>query len=193
MLQQGSLIPAVLTAGIHSELPGQTLALVRRDVYDSITGRHLLIPRGSKLVGSYDSRIAWGQKRLLLAWHRLYFPDGTSLDLEGMPGADLSAKAGIRDRVNQHFARTFGSAVLLSAISAGSQLSQPQESGLGTAPSARQIAAAALGQELGQVSAEITRRNLSIDPTLEIRPGFRFHVEVTADLELPHPYVENRK
>lgn len=188
-IRQGTLLPAILTTGINSDLPGQTQALIRRDVYDSVTGRHLLIPQGSRLIGEYDNRIAWGQRRVLLAWNRLIFPDGRSLDLRGMPGADLAAMAGVRDRVNNHFVRTFGSALLLSAITAGVQLSQPRESSFGAVPSASQIAAAALGQEIGRVTAEITRRNVNLQPTLEIRPGYLFNVEVTADMILPGPYA----
>ena len=184
-IREGTLIPAILVAGINSDLPGQTQALVRQNVYDSTTGRHLLIPQGSRLIGSYDNRIAWGQKRVLMAWNRLIFPDGRSLDLQGMPGADLAAVAGVRDKVNNHFVRTFGSAILLSAVTAGVQLSQPQESADGGAPSASQIAAAALGQEIGYTTSAITRRNINIQPTLEIRPGYLFNVEVTADLVLP--------
>jgi type IV secretion system protein VirB10 len=166
-IKQGSLIPAILMTGINSDLPGQTQALVRQNVYDTMTGRYLLIPQGSRLIGEYDSRIAWGQKRVLLAWKRLIFPDGRSLDLGSMPGTDLAAMA------------------VLSAITAGVQLSQPQESADGRAPSATQIASAALGQEIGHVTAEITRRNIDIQPTLEIRPGYLFNVEVTSDFILP--------
>ena len=106
-----------------------------------------------------------------------------------MPGADLAAMAGLRDQVKNHFVRVFGSALLLSAVSAGAQLSQPQESSDGSAPSVRQIAAAALGQELGQVTADLTRRNLDVRPTLLIRPGYLFNVELTADLVLPGSYL----
>ncbi len=192
VLQQGTLIPAILTGGIHSELPGQITAMVRRNVYDSTTGRDLLLPQGARLVGSYDNRVAWGQKRVLFAWHRLIFPDGRSLDLEGMPGADLAGRAGVRDKVNNHFVRTFGSALLLSAISAGGQLSQPRQTRDGDGPSASQVAAAALGQELGRVATDVTRRNLRVPPTLEIRPGTLFHVEVSAGLVLPAPYATGR-
>lgn len=183
-LQQGTLIPAVLSAGIHSELPGQTMAIVRQNVYDTTTGQHLLIPQGTRLLGSYDHKVVWGQKRILLAWNRLLFPDGRSLQLDAMPGVDLAAMSGLHDQVNNHFIRTFGSAILLSAISAGTQLSQPQESADGGAPSARQVLAAAVGQELGRTATEITRRNLDVRPTLVVRPGFLFHVEVTADLDI---------
>ena len=184
----GTLIPATLTAGINSDLPGQTTALVRRNVYDSRTGRFLLIPQGSRLIGEYDSRVTFGQKRVLVAWNRLVFPDGRSLDLAGMPGADLAAAAGLRDQVDNHFVRTFGSALLLAAVSAGVQLSQPDDRSFASNPSASQLAAAAVGQELGRVATEYLRRNLDVRPTIEVRPGYELNVEVTADLDLDGPY-----
>ena len=184
----GTLIPATLTAGINSDLPGQTTALVRRNVYDSRTGRFLVIPQGSRLIGEYDSRVAFGQKRVLVAWNRLIFPDGRSLDLAGMPGADLAAAAGLRDRVDNHFVRTFGSTLLIAAVSAGVQLSQPDDRSFGANPSPSQLAAAAVGQELGRVATEYLRRNLEVRPTIEVRPGYELNVEVTADLDLEGPY-----
>jgi len=188
-ISQGTLIPAVLTAGINSAVPGQTTALVRRNVYDSRTGRFLLVPQGSRLVGEYDSRVAFGQNRVFVAWNRLIFPDGRSLDLAGMQGADLSAAAGLLDRVNHHFVRTFGSALLIAAVSAGVQLSQPEDDGaFASNPTPSQLAAAAVGQELGRVATEYLRRNLDIRPTIEIRPGYELNVEVTADLDLPGAY-----
>ena len=184
----GTLIPATLTAGINSDLPGQTTALVRRNVYDSRTGRFLLIPQGSRLVGEYDSRVAFGQKRVLVAWNRLIFPDGRSLDLAAMPGVDLAAAAGLRDQVDNHFVRTFGSALMLAAVSAGVQLSQPDDRSFGANPSPSHVAAAAVGQELGRVATEYLRRNLHVRPTIEVRPGYELNVEVTADLDLEGPY-----
>jgi type IV secretion system protein VirB10 len=190
-ISAGALIPAVLTAGINSDLPGQTTALVRRNVYDSRTGRYLLVPQGSRLVGEYDSRVAFGQSRVFVAWNRLIFPDGRSLDLAGMQGADLAAAAGLRDRVNNHFVRTFGSALLIAAVSAGVQLSQPDDDGnFQSGPTPSQLAAAAVGQELGRVATEYLRRNLDVRPTIEIRPGYELNVEVTADLDLPGPYEQ---
>lgn len=187
----GTLIPAVLSAGINSDLPGQTTALVRRNVYDSRTGRFLLIPQGSRLVGEYDSRVAFGQNRVFVAWNRLIFPDGRSLDLGGMQGVDLSAAAGLRDKVNNHFVRTFGSALLIAAVSAGVQLSQPENDGnFQSNPTPSQLAAAAVGQELGRVASEYLRRNLDVRPTIEVRPGYELNVEVTADLDLPGPYEQ---
>ncbi len=194
LLVEGSLLPAILTAGINSDLPGQTTALIRQNVYDSISGRRVLVPSGARLIGSYDHRVAWGQRRVLVAWQRLVFPDGSSIDLAGMPGADLAGEAGLRDRVNNHFARTFGTAMLLSAFSAGAQLSQPQEaSSVGQAPSARQIVAAALGQEINRTATLLLRRNLDVQPTLEIRPGYEFFVQLTADLAFANPYAPGRR
>jgi len=190
-LSAGALIPAVLTAGINSDLPGQTTAIVRRNVYDSRTGRYLLVPQGSRLVGEYDSRVAFGQSRVFVAWNRLIFPDGRSLDLAGMQGADLAAAAGLHDRVNNHFVRTFGSALLIAAVSAGVQLSQPENDGnFQSGPTPSQLAAAAVGQELGRVATEYLRRNLDVRPTIEVRPGYQLNVEVTADLDLPGPYEQ---
>lgn len=184
-------MPAVLSAGINSDLPGQTTALVRRNVYDSRTGRFLLIPQGSRLVGEYDSRVAFGQNRVFVAWNRLIFPDGRSLDLGRMQGVDLSAAAGLRDKVNNHFVRTFGSALLIAAVSAGVQLSQPENDGnFQSNPTPSQLAAAAVGQELGRVASEYLRRNLDVRPTIEVRPGYELNVEVTADLDLPGPYEQ---
>lgn len=191
-LTAGTLIPAILTAGINSELPGQTTALVRRNVYDTLTGRYLLIPQGARLVGEYDSRVAFGQKRVLVAWSRLIFPDGRSVDLGELPGTDLSAAAGLHDKVDNHFVRTFGSALMLAAVSAGVQLSQPEDDGtFNSAPSPSHIAADAVGQELGRVSTEYLRRNMDVRPTLEVRPGYELNVEVTSDLELDGPYTES--
>lgn len=187
-VKAGGLIPAVMITGINSDLPGQITAQVRENVYDTVTGRHLLIPQGSRLIGVYDSAVTYGQRRVLIAWNRLIFPDGRSLDLRGQPGADSAGMAGFRDQVNNHYARTFGGAILLSIIGAGAQLSQPQESARDGAPSATQIMAASMGQQFGQVSSELIRRNMRIQPTLDIRPGYRFNVVITQDLIFPHAY-----
>ena len=184
LLVEGTLIPAVLVGGINSELPGRVGALVRQDVFDSVGGGELLIPRGSRLVGAYDHAVVWGQRRVLVAWQRLVFPDGRSVELQGMPGADAQGRAGLGDRANHHLASTFGRALMLSAISAGVQLGQPQESTDGGAPSTRQILAGAVAQELGRTANEVLRRQLQRAPTLEVRSGYRFNVVVTADLVL---------
>ncbi len=180
-LKAGTVIPAVMIGGIKSDLPGQIVGQVSRNVYDSTSGRFLLIPQGSRLVGTYDSTVGYGEKRLLVAWKRLILPDGSSFDLGAMPGADSAGYAGFKDRVNTHFAKAMSSALMVSLFSAGIQLSQPQAAN-GENVSSGQTAAAAVGQELGQFAMERARKDLNIQPELTIRPGYRFNVQVTKDL-----------
>ncbi len=180
-LKAGTVIPAVMIGGIKSDLPGQIVGQVSRNVYDTTSGRFLLIPQGSRLIGTYDSAVGYGEKRLLVAWKRLILPDGSSLDLGAMPGADSTGYAGFKDQVNTHFAKAMSSALMVSLFSAGVQLSQPQAAN-GENVSSAQTAAAALGQELGQFAMERARKDLNIQPELTIRPGYRFNVQVTKDL-----------
>ncbi len=174
-----------MISGIHSDLPGVITAQVAQYVWDTATGKHILIPQGTKLFGTYDSSVAFGQHRVLVAWTRLIFPDASTLALQSMPGADQAGYAGFKDKVDRHLLRIFGSAILLSAIGAGFQMSQPDASG--ETPSAQQQAAAQLGQELAQVSREQIRREMDVQPTLVIRPGYRFNVMVNRDVIL-EPY-----
>lgn len=191
-LRAGSVMPATLISGINSELPGMIMAQVSQNVYDTATGKYLLIPQGSRLVGTYASNVAYGQSRVLVAWQRIVFPDGKALDLGAMPGADAAGYAGYHDKVNNHYFRIFGSALLMSGITAGVAYSQDrnqQVSATGyAAPSASQELSQALGQQLGMATANMLEKNLNIAPTLEIRPGFRFNVIVTKDVALTKPY-----
>lgn len=190
-VKAGSVIPAVLVTGINSSLPGQIVARVRETVYDSVTGRYPLIPQGATLIGLYDSGVSHGQRRILAAWNRMIFPNGSSLDLRGQPGADIAGLAGFDAHVNNHYLRTFGSAILMSMISAGFQISQPDDDDDNGSPTATQIMAGALGQTLGQTASEMIRRNMNIAPTLTREPGYPFNVIVTQDLVLPGPYQED--
>lgn len=190
-VKAGSLLPAVLVTQANSDLPGQLIAQVRENVFDSATGRYLLVPQGTRAIGVYDSLVAFGQERVLVAWQRLIFPDGSSLNLGSMPGTDAAGAAGFHDRVQHDYVRIFGGAILLSAISAGLQISQGTfGSGSQTTDTRdlREILAAALGQNLGELGTEIARRNMNVQPTLEIRPGYRFNIAVMKDLVLPAPY-----
>ncbi|MEB2346076.1 MAG: hypothetical protein OZ948_15210 [Deltaproteobacteria bacterium] len=190
-VKAGSLVPAVLITQANSDLPGQLIAQVRENVFDTATGAHLLIPQGTRAIGVYDSVVAFGQERVLVAWQRLIFPNGSSLNLESMPGTDVAGAAGFHDRVQRDYLRIFGSAVLLSAISAGLQISQGTFSAGNQATDThdlREILAAALGQNLGDLGIEMARRNLNVQPTLEIRSGYRFNIAVMKDLVLPGPY-----
>ncbi len=186
-LKAGGIIPAVLITGINSDLPGQVIGQVSEDVRDTKTGRFVLIPQGTRLIGLYDAHVAYGQKRILLAWSRMVFQDGSSFDLKGMPGADMGGFAGFFDEVDNHYVKIFGSSALLSLISAGVQLSQPNNGGGNNnnqQPSVSQTIGSALGQQIGQTGMTLTQKNLNVQPTLQIRPGYKFNVMVTADMIL---------
>jgi len=187
-LAAGSLIPAVLTSAVNSDAPGSVSAVVSHDVFDSQTGGSLLVPAGSRLLGA-SGTATHGQNRLEITWSRLTFPDGTTYELGAMPAADTAGATGLRDRTNRHLARTFGSALLLSAFTAAAQLSQPDSysGGLRT-PSAQEIAAGALGQQINATAGALIDRELRVPPTLVLRPGMGCNVVVTADLVFPGPY-----
>lgn len=183
-VKAGTVIPGVMIGGISSDLPGQIIGQVSENVRDTVTGLHVLIPQGSRLIGAYDNQVTRGQRRVLVAWHRVIYPDGSSVDLGSMPGADQAGYAGFKDRVNNHYFRVFGDALLMSLFSAGIQLSQPDSAGLQGGYDSQQIIAGSLGQQLGQTGMQLAQKNTDIQPTLEIRPGFRFVVMVTKDMVL---------
>lgn len=193
-LQKGTIIPIVMISGINSDLPGQCLGQVRQNVYDSATHTRVLIPAGAKAVCSYDSDVSPGQARVLLAWTDIKYPDGSSLSLGAMPGTDKSGVAGLHDKVDNHYLRTFGQAALLSLFTAASQLSQTRGSVSGNY-SASQILAAQVGMQGFNLGSQLIRRNLNIQPTLEIRPGMEATIAVTKDIGLPewrgHPMARN--
>jgi type IV secretory pathway VirB10-like protein len=187
-LRAGFVVPAMLISGINSELPGQIMAQVSQDVYDTPIGKYKLIPQGSRLVGSYASDVAYGQSRILIGWQRIIFPDGKAMDIGSMPGADGAGYAGFKDQVNNHYFRLFGSAFLMSAVTAGVAMSQPSQAPNNARPTASSAMSEALGQQLGNVTAQLISKNLNIAPTLEIRPGYRFNVIVTKDMTFSKPY-----
>ena len=145
-----------------------------QDVYDTATGKFLLIPQGTRLEGEYSSEVAYGQASILVAWQRLVFPDGKTMDIGAMPGSNSAGYAGFTDQVNNHYLRLFGTAILMSAITAGVALSQSSNQVAGTfgAPTTSSVLSATLGQQLGRVMTQMISKNLNISPTLEIRPGY---------------------
>lgn len=179
VLQAGSVIPAALVTGIRSDLPGQITAQVTENVYDSPTGRFLLIPQGSRLIGVYDSQIAFGQSRVLLVWSRLILPDGRSIVLERQPGADAAGYSGLEDEVDHHWLRLAGAAALSTILGVGTQLGTT-----GDENALIQALRRGGAQSLNQTGQQIVGRNLNIQPTLTIRPGFPVRVIVTRDLIL---------
>jgi type IV secretion system protein TrbI len=188
-LKTGTVIPGLLVGAMNSDLPGEIVAQVSQNVYDSTSGAHLLIPQGTRLYGRYDSNISFGQGRLLVSWQRLIFPNGYTLELRGMSGHDQGGDTGFEDQVNNHLVRVFGYALLTSAFSAGLQLSQPQQATTTAVPTSGQVAAAAVGQQMAQVGAQIAERNLRVQPTIRIRKGYRFNVMVNKDIVFPGSYA----
>ena len=190
MIRAGFVIPAIMISGINSDLPGQVMAQVSQNVWDTATGRFLLIPQGTRLIGAYSSNVAYGQERVLMAWQRLIFPDGKTFDIRAMPGADSAGYAGFTDQINNHWFRTISSAILMSGVIAAVDLSQDDNNSSDSSDRQRagDALSEALGQTLGQVLGQIISKNLNISPTLEIRPGYRFNVIAVKDMTLPGPY-----
>ncbi|KEZ98455.1 TrbI/VirB10 family protein [Xanthomonas citri pv. citri] len=190
-VRAGGVIPGVMISGINSDLPGQIIGQVSQDVYDTATGKYLLIPQGTRLVGTYNSNIVYGQNAVLIAWQRLVFPDGKAMDIGAMPGADGAGYAGFRDQVNNHYVRIFASAFLMSGVTAAAAYATDRNnnnSGFYTQPTVSSELSQALGQQLGNVTAQMVAKNLNIAPTLQIRPGYRFNITVVKDLDFTKPY-----
>jgi type IV secretion system protein VirB10 len=191
-IKTGSVIPGVMISGVNSDLPGNLIAQVSQNVFDSATGRYLLIPQGAKLYGVYDSRVVYGQERVLVAWNRVIFPDGSSVTLGAMPGADMSGYAGFQDKVDNHYWRIFGSAILMSLITGGAAYamdSTNSQTASGAGTSMQDEMTSALAAQLGQTTLKLLEQNLSIKPTLGIRPGYRFNVTTTKDIVFKAPYA----
>lgn len=181
----GTIIPAALVTGINSDLPGQIIAEVTQPVYDTMTGRYLLIPQGSRLIGRYDSQVAFGQRRVLLVWLRLVLPDTSSITLDKLPGIDQAGYAGLEDSMDWHWGRILSGAALSTLLGVSSELAVSNQGDVnGNTVLALRDSAQDTANQVGQ---EITRRNLSIQPTLTIRPGFQVYVMVNKDLVL-RPY-----
>jgi type IV secretion system protein VirB10 len=187
-IKAGWEIPAVLEQALNSDLPGELKALVSSNVYDTASGRYLLIPQGSRLIGVYNSRLGYGQDGVQVIWDRVIYPDGSSLDLSGMIGQDAHGFSGFRDKVDRHYTRLIGFAVLTSLFAAASQISQNQNRSLLTYPSPAQVAGSAVGQQASDLGAQITRRNLNVQPTIKVGVGYRFNVRVNRDILFDAPY-----
>ena len=186
-VKAGSIIPAVFITGVNSDLPGQVKAQIRENVYDSVTGQHLLLPQGTVLIGEYDSKVTYGQERVLLVWSRLILPNGWSINLEGMPGVDMSGYAGVKDRVNNHYTKIITGVVLGSVLGAGAQVATGGQGSPNTPASFGQLAVSGAAQNVNSAGQAITQKNLNIQPTIEIRQGLRVNIFVTKDLILK-PY-----
>lgn len=178
VVQSGSIIPAALITGIRSDLPGQITAQVTQNVYDSPTGRILLIPPGSRLIGEYDSDVAAGQNRVMLAWDRLILPGGHSILLDRLPGADAAGMAGLEDRTDYHWGNMLKAALISTLLGAGNELVASDDSDL--------VRALRFGTQdtVNQTGRQVVQRQLNVPPTLTVRPGFTLRIIVTRDLIL---------
>ncbi len=197
-VQAGSIIPGILVTGINSDLPGQMIGQVSQNVYDSKTGQYLLIPAGSKLVGRYDSQVTNGQSRVLVAWHRIIFPDTSFVDIDGMTGSDTAGYSGFTGKVDDHSGKLFRNAILFSLIGAGATLLQPRTLAaavtpigmVAAAPSVGSQIAGQVGTQISSVASQVASRGLDQQPTIEVRPGYLFNIMVDRDLVLPGPYTK---
>ncbi|PXC06645.1 conjugal transfer protein TrbI, partial [Pseudomonas aeruginosa] len=181
----GTVIAGALVTGIKSDLPGDVIGTVTEPVYDSATGKFLLIPQGSRLMGKYNSQVSYGQSRVQVVWNRIILPDTSSLTLDNLAGTDPAGYAGLEDGVDWHWDRVFAGAALTTLLGVGAELAAPQNRQDGN----RVIIAGqgSLQDSVNQVGQEMTRRNMNIQPTLTERPGLPVRIIVNRDLVL-RPY-----
>ncbi len=184
-LKTGTVIPGILVTGLNSDLPGALIGQVSQNVYDTATGRHLLIPQGAKLYGTYDSRISYGQNRALVAWDRIIFPDASTLELGRMQGSDGSGTSGFKDQVQNHYLKLFGQTFLLSAIQALPAQISDTPTTIGADDEFGKIAAA----NYSKMGEKLIDKNLSIQPTIRIRPGYPFTIVVNRDILFTGAYL----
>jgi type IV secretion system protein VirB10 len=182
LVMAGSVISASLITGINSDLPGLVAAQVTENIYDTVTGRMLLIPQGSRLVGSHDSVVAFGQSRALLVWQRIVMPNGTSIQVDNLPATDQAGYAGLEDQVDYHTWTLLKGIALSTLLGVGSQIGfSSSESDL-----VRAIRESTQ-QSANQAGQRIVQKDLNIQPTITVRPGWPLRVIVHKDLVL-RPY-----
>jgi type IV secretion system protein VirB10 len=183
----GTIIPGILITGLNSDLPGQVIGQVSENVYDTTTGRYLLIPQGTKILGKYDSQTTFGQNRALVIWNRLIFPNGKSILLGNMQGSDTEGYSGFKDKVNSHYGRAIWSAILGGAITGA--VASVTSSGSDD-QSFKAQAGSKAAENISSATNSMTQKNLSIQPTILIRPGYQFNIIVDKDLVL-EPYEDS--
>lgn len=187
VVSAGSTIAAALITGLSSDLPGQVVAQVTEDVFDTVTGRTRLIPQGTRLIGVYDARVSYGQSRALVVWTRLIFPDGRSLDLDRMVGTDAAGQSGLTDRVDNHTGKLLMAGLLSTLFGVGANAATG--GGGDNADIAFAIRESA-GRSVESAGDKIVSRQLDVQPTITVRPGARMRVLVSRDLLLA-PWNEN--
>jgi type IV secretion system protein VirB10 len=180
-LKAGSVIPGLLVTGINSDLPGTVIGQVSENVYDTATGKFLLIPQGTRVLGVYDSRITQGQKRVSVVWNRLIYPDGSSLNIAGSPGTDIGGYSGIKGKVDNHYGQLLG-AVLFSSVFATLADVAGGDTADNDKKSAKDVLVETTGVTIANVGSRLAERALDIQPTIAIKPGSRFNVMVQQDV-----------
>lgn len=193
-LKAGTNIPLTLTKGLNSDLPGNVTGVVRTNVYDTPTHKILLIPQGSTMFGKYDNHIVFGDTRIAVGWTKLYYPDGSYVNLQAVPGTDLQGFSGFSDKVDNHYWQLFGASFIMGVLTGAIQYSQNntnsnvQSGGYGFTnpnPTVGQTMAGSLGQQLGQTGLAVTNKFLNVQPTITIRDGSKVNAELQAELVLP--------
>ena len=196
-IKTGFVIPGILITEINSSVQGTVIGQVRQNVYDTATGNDLLIPQGTKLIGEYASDVPYGKSRLFMSWKRLVFPNGDSLDLDTMPGADMAGRAGFSDKVNTHFWKIFGNSILFSLIIGGINITTSESiADLFLPVYSRDLAGSmgdALAVSLGETMSEMIKKNLNIAPEIKVRSGYLFNIMITKDIILPiYEEIDNK-
>ena len=185
-VKAGTYIPGILISGINSDLPGNMKGQVREDIYDTVTGNHLLIPKGTTLIGTYDSGITFGQDRALVVWQRLIFPNGKTVLLDNMGGVDLSGYAGFKDKVDNHSLQLFKAVVLSSILGAGTAIVS-DDNDEDSSNDWQGEAGRGAGEQVIMIGNRLADKLLALQPTITIRPGYRFNIMLHSDLVLT-PY-----
>ena len=181
----GTVIPAALVTGIKSDLPGDVIATVTEPVYDTATGKFLLIPQGSRILGKYNSQVSYGQSRVQMVWNRVILPDTSSLTLDNLVGTDPAGYAGLEDGVDRYWGRILAGAALTTLLGVGAELAAPENRQDGN----RIVVAGrdSVQDSVNQIGQEMTRRNMNVQPTLTARPGLSVRIIANRDLVL-RPY-----
>lgn len=188
VLQQGVMIKAVMLTAVSSEIPGQVKAMVSQDIYDNVTHRHLLIPKGSTLLGQYASKAAFGAERLIMGFSRILFPDGSSLNLGAMPAASADGSSGLAADVDNHYFRIIANSILLSSITASADSVRAKHSDANGNINFSSRFEDASAETISRTLSRLIEKNVNLAPTLNIRPGYPFSISLTKDIYFEKPY-----
>jgi type IV secretory pathway VirB10-like protein len=188
-LKAGTVIPGILISGINSGLPGNVIAQVSENVWDTATGKFVLIPKGTRILGVYGSEVSFGQRSVLLVWNRLIFPNGAALDIAGSPGVDQAGYSGLSGRVDEHWGTMIKTALLASVFAAGAEIVYDRDSrGNNENKSPRDIAAESAAGAILDMSTKIMNKAADIQPAITVRPGKKMGIFAQRDIVFPYPY-----